>query len=311
LLKGESWKRNSINPLNKLKVAELRIELSKRGIQTTGKKKNQLQEDLDNLQRGISTFPALIQNTPQTSLDTLGLQLYEVFPTEPLHDLKGHFSNIIDEALHVAPTETKAIIQHIKQTTLNKSTLRGSDYRKAVILIYNNLLRGDNSHPSYKELFQTATEVSEILYSPDSQRSSTTILRLHNVTFIHGRLCTELFGDSPRRNTIFGRYFHSIVTHAPLLHRIIPLRSVNTEMQERVFGQAKQITKATSNQKPDHTITNILIRMQGLYQRGMEIISVSLCVGDTEGQWEVFGPSSSSSLESTIMIAMGLFSGAW
>jgi len=33
-------------------------------------------------------------------------------------------------------------------------------------------------------------------------------------------------------------------------------------MQERVFGQAKQITKATSNQKPDHTITNILIPMQ-------------------------------------------------
>jgi len=25
---GESWKHNSINPLNKLKVAELRIELS-------------------------------------------------------------------------------------------------------------------------------------------------------------------------------------------------------------------------------------------------------------------------------------------
>ena len=169
LLKGESWKRNSINPLNKLKVAELRTELSKRGIQTTWKKKNQLQEDLDNLQRGISTFPALIQNTPQTSLATLGLQLYEVFPAEPLHDLKGHFSNIVDETLHVAPTETKAVIQHIKQTTLNKSTLRGSDYRKAVILIYNNLLRCDNSHPSYKELFRTATEVSEILYSPDTQ----------------------------------------------------------------------------------------------------------------------------------------------
>ena len=57
-----------------------------------------------------------IQNTTQASLDTLGLQLYEVFPTEPLHDLKGHFSNIIDEALHVAPTETKAVVQHIKQT---------------------------------------------------------------------------------------------------------------------------------------------------------------------------------------------------
>ena len=257
LLEGERWKHNPINPLSKLKVAELRTELSKRGVE-----KPQLQEDLDNLQRGISNFPALIQHTPQASLDTLGLQLYEVFPSEPLHDLKGHFSNIIDEALNLAPTDTKAVIHHIKQTALNKSTLRASDYPKAVILIYNNLLRCDNSHPSYKDLFQTATEISEILYSPDSQRSSTTILRLHNVTFIHGRLCTELFGDSPRRSTIFGRYFHSIVTHVPLLYRIIPLCSVNTEMQERVFGQAKQITKATSNQKPDHVINNILIRIQ-------------------------------------------------
>ena len=38
---------------------------------------------------------------------------------------------------------------------------------------------------------------------------------------------------------------------------------------------------------------------------------MSLCLGNTEGQWEVFGPSSSSSLESTVMIALGLFSGAW
>jgi len=67
---------------------------------------------------------------------------------------------------------------------------------------------------------------------------------------------------TPHAEAQFLRYFHSVVTHAPLLHHIIPLRSVNTEMQERVFGQAKQITKATSNQKPDHTITNILIRMQ-------------------------------------------------
>jgi len=196
LLEGETWKHNPINPLCKLKVAELRTELTKRGTETAGKKKAQLQEDLDNLQKGISNFPTLIQNTPQVSLATLGLQQYEVFPSEPLYDLKGHFNNIIDEALNLAPTETRAVIQHI---------------------------RCDNLHPSYKELFRTAAELSEILYSPDSQRSSTTILRLHNVTFIHGRLCTELFGDSPRRSTIFGRDFHSIVTHAPLLSYNITL----------------------------------------------------------------------------------------
>jgi len=170
LLEGETWKHNPINPLCKLKVAELCTELTKRGIETAGKKKAQLQEDLDNLQKGISNFPALIQNTPQVSLATLGLQQYEVFPSEPLHDLKGHFNNTI-EALNLAPTETRAVIQHIKQTVLNKSILRASDYRKAVIPIYN-LLRCDNSHPSYKELFRTAAELLEILYSPDSQRSS-------------------------------------------------------------------------------------------------------------------------------------------
>jgi len=33
-------------------------------------------------------------------------------------------------------------------------------------------------------------------------------------------------------------------------------------MQECLFGQAEQITKATSNQRPDHAINNTLIRMQ-------------------------------------------------
>lgn len=79
---------------------------------------------------------------------------------------------------------------------------------------------------------------------------------------MHGMICKELFDDSSNQSLIFGRYFHSLVTLAPLLHRIIPLSSVNTEMQERMFGQAKQITKATYNQKPNQVINNILIRMQ-------------------------------------------------
>jgi len=86
LLEGETWKHNPINPLCKLKVAELRTELTK---------KAQLQEDLDNLQKGISNFPALIQNTPQVSLATLGLQQYEVFPSEPLHDLKDTSTSLM------------------------------------------------------------------------------------------------------------------------------------------------------------------------------------------------------------------------
>jgi len=61
---------------------------------------------------------------------------------------------------------------------------------------------------------------------------------------------------------MFGRYFHSLTCHAPLLYRIICLRSLNTEMQERMFGQCKAITRSTSNQHSDHVIPNIMIRIQ-------------------------------------------------
>ena len=38
LLEGRAWKHNPVSPLSKLKVAELRTELSKRGIETAGKR---------------------------------------------------------------------------------------------------------------------------------------------------------------------------------------------------------------------------------------------------------------------------------
>ena len=60
---------------------------------------------------------------------------------------------------------------------------------------------------------------------------------------------------------MFGRYFHSLTSHAPLLYHLICLRSLNTEIQEHMFGQCKAITRNTSNQHPNHVISNILIRI--------------------------------------------------
>ena len=57
------------------------------------------------------------------------------------------------------------------------------------------------------------------------------------------------------------RYHHSITFHAPLVLRLISLHSVNTEAQERTFGQLKQITKATSNNHPNSVIINMLVRL--------------------------------------------------
>ena len=107
-------------------------------------------------------------------------------------------------------------------------------------------------------------EITEILCSDNTKRSSQTVFWLHNLAFINRKLCTEVFHDpkTMTRRKMFGRYFHSLTSHAPVLYRIVSLRSVNAEMQQRMFGQCKSITKATSSQRPNHIITNILLHLQ-------------------------------------------------
>ena len=117
----------------------------------------------------------------------------EKYPTEPLHDLKGHIRNIIDESMKQAVGETKQVSKNVHDTVLNKAILRCSDYHKALVIIYKSL----------KEC--------------------------------------------------------SIICHSPLLYRIVCLRS---EVQERMFGQAKQITRATSSLKANHIVTNIVTQLQ-------------------------------------------------
>ena len=76
-------------------------------------------------------------------------------------------------------------------------------------------------------------------------------------------LCIQKFGTlkTMTRRKFFGRYFHSLTTHAALTYRLISLRSVNTETQERMFQASKAITRATSNKHPEHIITNIIQRL--------------------------------------------------
>ena len=252
-----------INLYENLKVQELQIELTKRGVSVVGKKKPQLQTELEELRRGITNVPALLQNTPNVPLDSIYLHNYEILPTEPLHDIKGHLSNVTDELLAHTTGNVKKKLSSIYSSVLGKETLRCCDYREASILILLALeeLKADRK---VIELMRTLVEITEIMYSTDSKRSSQTVLRLHNTAFVHGKLCTELFHTPKTMTTrkMFGRYFHSLTTHAPILYRMVCLRSVNAEMQERIFGQCKAITKATSSQHPDHIIKNILLRLQ-------------------------------------------------
>ena len=263
VLQGKSWEKGGVNPLDNLKAQELHDEITARGRDAGHCTKPQLQKIFNEMRNGIANVPALLQVKPREELKNLNLQHYEILSTEPMHDLKGHLSNMIDECLHIATNEVVAMLTKIRDTVLSKDTLRASDYRKAVILMYIQL-EGLSCDPLLKQLFSTAVEICHICYSHDSVRTPRAILRLHNITFLHAYLCTKLF-ENPKTLTgrrMFGRYFHAISTHIAHLYRIVCLRSVNAEKQERLFGQSKQITKRTSNNQPKHIIQNIIERIQ-------------------------------------------------
>ena len=61
---------------------------------------------------------------------------------------------------------------------------------------------------------------------------------------------------------MFGSYLHALVAHAPLQLEIVPLRSVNTENQERIFSQAGKTATATTNRHPQNIISTLVIRLQ-------------------------------------------------
>ena len=290
LLQGVAWKHISARPLDKLLISDLRKELSMRGVPVKGKKKPILEQDFDDLKLGISNFPALLLDSPETTLQSLNLQQYEISPTEPLHDLKGHLSNIIDEALHISTGDCLEAIKSVKKAVLTREAVRCSDLRKAVILIYLKL-KDIQPDGMLTALFHTAVEITNLCYAHDDMRTPRTILCLYNRTFLHAYLCTVLF-PNPKSTThrrMFGRYYHSITAHAATMFRIVSLRSLNTEQHERIFQQAKGITKGTSNNHPQHVVNDILQRLR--YEQGTEntiasqesqIKSLSLAVGPME-----------------------------
>ena len=257
-----------INPLDNMRVHELRVELEKRGLATAGKKRQELEKDFDELRRGIVNVPALLQGCPETNVGHLCLDKYEISPVEPLHDVKGHLSNLIDEIRPLLKGEAKKRVDVIANSVLGKETLRCSDYRKGAILMLKALQETIPDSP-LTAMLSTAVEITELLYSRQENRTKQSVLRLHNLAFVHAKLCSDHLSNpkTMSRRKMFGRYFHAITTHSPLLNRIIPPRLLNTELEERMFGQCKAITRTTSNQHTSNIISNILVHMHYEKQR--------------------------------------------
>lgn len=268
MLQGLSWKQGGSRPLDNLKKKELLAELLQHVTDptTVGQlycmKKKQLEAKFNDLKRGIVNFPALLTTEPETSYEAQNLRDYEVLPAEPLHDFKGHMSNIIDALKESLRGEIKAEFDKVIQATL-KETVRCVDLRKTAILL-SNAFHKCSEDSKVCDLIDSVVEVCELMYAREESRTPTTILRLHNLTFKHSILCLELFGKtkSLTRRKMFGKYFHSISCHAAPLYRLVALRSLNTELQERLFNTCNDITKTTSNRQAAQLMNNIVIRVQ-------------------------------------------------
>ena len=222
-------------PFEALKVEELPSEFRARDLIEEGKTKNDLERELKELRKGVQNFPALLQPFPED----IHLEKYEVSPCEPLHDMNGHMANLFEEIPKHVSGAVATEVQKIKSTMLNKDTLRCIDYCKAAVQV----LHDNAADESLVQVVDTIVEICEILYADIESRSSRSVLHLHNLTYIHGRLCVSLLYDpkTMSKSKMFGKYFHSIIIHAPNLNRIISLRSLNAELQERAFGQANAI----------------------------------------------------------------------
>ena len=84
---------------------------------------------------------------------------------------------------------------------------------------------------------------------------------IYNRVWLHFELLREVI-TQPKQITnrkLFGVYLHAITVHAPVQFQTMSMRSCNTEHEERLFGQAKEIA---TNKTPESIVPNILIRLQ-------------------------------------------------
>ena len=58
----------------------------------------------------------------------------------------------------------------------------------------------------------TAVEITELLYSRPHKRTQQSMLRLHNLSFVHAKLCSDHLSNPKKmsQRKMFGRYFQHI-----------------------------------------------------------------------------------------------------
>ena len=127
-------------------------------------------------------------------------------------------------------------------------------------------------------LIQCLCEISQICYSNYEKRNPRQILRHFNLTFKFHTLSRSVIGI-PKKLTqrkFYGTHFHTLTIDCPEIYRILCLKSIIPEYEERTFGDIRSLTISSSNRHPQHIIGNAILRLHGQEQLHQSRDSVKL-----------------------------------
>lgn len=93
------------------------------------------------------------------------------------------------------------------------------------------------------------------------QQTPKRVLQLYNCTWLHHTLCSLFFPETKvvTKAVLFGIYLHLLGCHAGPQYELLSLQSVNTESEERLFGQVKRMANQASNRRAENVLFNMLV----------------------------------------------------
>ena len=187
--------------------------------------------------------------------------------SEPLHDIKGHLINLIAEMPNILKDETKSKCTHLIDNCIAKDKKSGADMRRVAIQLLLLLLKDIHCSRDIIFLLQSIIKIGEIAYSRDDKRCPRQLLQLYNMCWMHMELCKKLFKEPKMSmSKMFGHYLHALA-HLPTQLKLVCLRSLNTESEERLLGQSRKIAELCANHHPDEIIPHIMLRLQAMQEK--------------------------------------------
>ena len=256
--------------LHYLTADKMRAELRKRGFSkeaVAAMPRDVLNEKLRSLLQGVQRVPALLAFTPTAELTRYGLQRYQIMPCEPLHDIKGHVSNLLTELPHHLTKAAGNQVKNIINATVGEHN-RGCDWRKALFLTTTALQDRADCPPSARKLIRLLADVASLLYASADKRTPKMILHLSLCLWRHFELMQQVIGEPKAISlgTLYGGYLHGLL-HSPTQLAVVSLSSTNAEALERQQGQTRAIATSTTSRRPREIVSSILIRVQAETER--------------------------------------------